>query len=73
MKENVPAHAKTVKLRPPRLSLPWGGAMTDPSLEEAPRDGAALFTRGSRNNDCELLRHGLLPFSCGQARGVRRD
>src|SRR6202023_410843 len=35
--------------------------------------GDALFTRGSRNNDCELLRHVLLPFSCGQARGSRRD
>jgi hypothetical protein len=43
------------------------------SLKEATRDGAALFTRGSRNNDCELLRHVLLPFSCGQARGSRRD
>jgi len=36
-----------------------------------------LFTRGSRNNDCELLRHVLLPFlfgqTRGQARGSRRD
>src|SRR5258707_8901348 len=29
------------------------------------RNGAALFTRGSRDDDGELLRHVLVPFSCG--------
>src|SRR6266702_3076357 len=43
------------------------------SLKEAPRDGAALFTRGSRDDDGELLCHVLVPFSCGQARGCKRD
>jgi hypothetical protein len=32
------------------------------SIEETPRDGAALFTRGPRDDDCELLRHVPVPF-----------
>src|SRR5260370_36900320 len=59
-----------------RLAGIWvasDGADLVASLKEATRDGAALLTRGSRNNDCEFLRHVLLPFSCGQARGSRRD
>ncbi len=47
------------------------------SIEEAARDGAALFTRGSRDDDCELLCHVLVPFFCGQyrdqPRGCNRD
>jgi len=49
------------------------GADLVASLEEAPRDGAALFTRGSRDDDGELLRHVLVPFSGGQARVCKRD
>src|SRR4029077_13172710 len=49
------------------------GADLVASLKEATRDRAALLTRRSRNNDCEFLRHVLLPFSCGQAAGFRRD
>src|ERR1700745_4149440 len=39
------------------------------SLNEAPRYGAALFTRGSRNDDGELLHHVLVPFLSCQTRG----
>ncbi len=49
------------------------GADLVASLKEAPRDGAALFTRGSRDDDGELLCHFSVPFSCDQARGCKRD
>src|ERR1700754_986430 len=52
-----------------RLCLAWVGVARDgadlvASLEEAPRDGAALFTRGSHGDDRELLRHVLVTFFC---------
>src|SRR5207245_11585723 len=53
------------------------GADLVTSLKEAPRDGAALFTRGSRYDNSELLCHVLVPFFCGQyrdqPRGCNRD
>ena len=53
------------RLRLARVGVARDGADLVTSLEEAPRDGAALFTRGSRDDDGELLRHVLRPFSGG--------
>jgi hypothetical protein len=43
------------------------GADVVASFEEAPRDGAALVARGSGDDDGQLLRHGLIPSSCGHS------
>src|SRR5712672_48906 len=51
------------RLRLARVGVARDGADLVASLEEAPRDGAALFARGSRDDDGQLLRHVLLPFS----------
>ena len=53
------------RLRTARVGVPRDRADLVASCEEAPRDGTALITCGSRDDDGELLRHVLLPFSCG--------
>ena len=57
-----------------RVRVASDGAHFVVSCKQALRDGTALFTRGSCDDNCEfILRHVLIPFFRAQARGCQRD